>query len=276
MSHASCLCGAVSWELEGPFEWMSHCHCSRCRKAHGSAFATYVAGPAAGFRLRGGERSVRYESSPGFFRCFCECCGSVVPGDPTAGRIFVPAGNFADDPGVRPLAHIFVASRAPWYEIRDNLPRFDAYPPGIDAPVLADREPLDPPEAPRGSCLCGGAAYVLTSSPQRCVNCHCSRCRRARSAAFGSMLFASVRYTRGEDQLATYTLPDAKRFSYAFCRVCGSPMPRPNPSGGVAGVQMGSLDDDPGMRPQAHIFVGSKAPWYEIADDLPQYVEYPT
>jgi len=276
MNQASCLCGAITWELDGPFEWMSHCHCSRCRKAHGSAFATYVGGPAAGFRLRGGEHVARWESSPGFFRCFCERCGAVVPGAASGRQIFVPAGNLAGDPGIRPRAHIFVASKAPWYEIRDTLPQFDTYPPGLDAPVLGDRAPLDPPGAPRGSCLCGTVTYIVTSPPQRSVNCHCSRCRRARSAAFGSMLFAPVRYTRGEDLLATYTLPGARRYSYAFCRVCGSGMPRPNPSGGVTGIQMGSLDDDPGMRPQAHIFVGSKAPWYEIADDLPQYAEYLT
>ncbi|MFN8625115.1 MAG: GFA family protein [Candidatus Binatia bacterium] len=276
MNQASCLCGAVNWEIEGPLEWMSNCHCSRCRKAHGSVFATYVAGPAASFRLRGSERIVRYESSPGFFRCFCGRCGSVVPGDPTEGRIFVPAGNFAGDPGIRPRAHIFVASKAPWYAIRDNLPRFDAYPPGVDAPVLTDRAPLDPPGAPRGSCLCGQVAYVVSAPPQRAVYCHCSRCRRTCSAAFASILFAPMRYTRGEDRLAMYTLPDAKRFSYAFCRVCGSPLPRPDPSGGICGIQMGSLDDDPGMRPQAHIFVGSKAPWDDITDDLPRYARYPT
>lgn len=275
MSLARCLCGAVGWELDGPIEGMSHCHCSRCRKAHGAAFATYAAGAAAGFRLRGRERIARWESSPGLLRCFCEGCGSVVPGDASEGRIFVPAGNFDDDPGIRPLAHIFVASKAPWYEIRDHLPRFDAYPAGMDAPVLPERAPLDPPGAPRGSCLCGGVTYLIESKPQRSVNCHCSRCRKARSAAHGSYLFAAVRFTRGEDLLVSYTLPEAVRFTYAFCRVCGSSMPRLDPGGGVVGIPMGSLDDDPGIRPQAHIFVGSKAPWYEIADDLPRYVEYP-
>jgi len=50
-------------------------------------------------------------------------------------------------------------------------------------------------------------------------------------------------------------------------------MPRLDPNRGIAVVPMGSLDDDPGIRPTAHIFVGSKAPWFEIADDLPQYKE---
>lgn len=274
MIQASCLCGEVAWETDAPLEFMSHCHCSRCRKAHGVAFATYAGVPAAGLRLRG--RVVRWESSPGFFRSFCGGCGSVVPGDPVDGRVFLPAGNFEEDPGIRPLAHIFVASKAPWYTISDGLPRFDAYPPGFDAPVLADRPPLDPPGAPRGSCLCGAVAYVVEAPPLRCHNCHCGRCRKARSAAHASNLFtpaAGVRFTRGEDLLVTYKLPAARHFAQVFCRTCGAAMPRIDRTRGGAIVPMGSLDDDPGIRPQAHIFVGSKAPWYDITDDLPQYAE---
>jgi hypothetical protein len=278
MNRAGCLCGDVTWEIDGPLEWMSHCHCSRCRKAHGALFATYVAAPAAGFRLHGSEHIGRWESSPGFFRCFCGRCGSVVPGDPFEGRVFLPAGNFDEDPGIRPLAHIFVASKVPWFEIRDALPCFETYPPGVDAPVLPDRPPLDPPGKPRGSCLCGGAAYVIDGTPALCWNCHCSRCRRARSAAHASNLFIGadvLRYTRGEELLVSYKVPEAQRFTQRFCRTCGSSMPRIDRDRGVAVIPMGSLDDDPGMHPQAHIFVGSKAPWYTITDDLPQHVELP-
>ena len=274
MSQASCLCGAVSWKLDGPFDSMVHCHCSRCRKAHGSLFATYLGGSASGFQLHGSEAVGRWESSPGFSRCFCKRCSAVVPGDPVGNKVYVPAGNFTDDPGVRPGAHIFVASKAPWFDIADHLPQFDAYPPEWNVPALPDLVLRDAPGATRGSCLCGQTAYVLTSPPQRSVNCHCSRCRRARSAAHGSIVVASVQYTRGEDLLDSYSLPNVARFTYTFCRVCGSPMPMPNPKGPTF-VSMGSLDDDPGMRPQIHIFTGSKAPWYDIADNLPQYSEFP-
>ena len=95
MAKGSCLCGGVRWEIDGPLDLMSHCHCARCRKAHGTAFATYAAGRYDRFRLEGKEKVARWESSPGFFRCFCRGCGSVVPGDPFDGeRIFVPVGNF--------------------------------------------------------------------------------------------------------------------------------------------------------------------------------------
>jgi hypothetical protein len=278
MSHATCLCGSVNWQLDAPLEKMSHCHCARCRKAHGAAFATYVMGPAGAFHLNGREHVVRWESSAGFFRCSCGRCGSVVPGDPYEGLVFLPVGNFDDDPVVRPLAHIFVASQAAWYEIADGLPRFDAFPPGIDAAVLPDRPPIDPPGALRGSCLCGGVAYRVEGSALRAWSCHCGRCRKARSAAHASNLFTDadgVRFTRGEELLASYKVPDAQHFTHVFCRTCGSPMPRVDRGRGLAVVPMGALDDDPGIRPQAHIFVGSKAPWFEITDNLPQHDQYP-
>ncbi len=256
---------------------MSHCHCSRCRKAHGAAFGTYVAVAADQFRFLDARHVTRWESSPGFFRNFCGRCGSVVPGDPVEGTVYIAAGNFEDDPDCRPLMHIFVASKAPWFDIADDLPRFDAYPPGIDAPVLPDRAPIDPAGAPRGSCLCGGISYVVTGEQRECRNCHCSRCRWARSAAHASNLFTAsdgVRFTRGENLLVSYKVPDAQHFTHVFCRMCGSSMPRIDKNRGLAVVPMGTLDDDPGVRPQVHIFVGSKAPWYEIADDLPQHAEY--
>jgi hypothetical protein len=270
----------VTWEVAAPFDQMSHCHCSRCRKTHGAAFATYVAAPAPGFRLFNREDVTCWESSRDFFRCFCTRCGSVVPaGNAVGGQVFVPVGNFDNDPGVRAVAHIFLASKAPWFDVSDNLARFDAYPEGVDAPVVPDRPPLDPPGKPRGSCVCGGVTYVVEETPTGCWNCHCSRCRRARSAAHASNLFTSadgVRFTRGQDFLASYKLPEARHFAQVFCRVCGSIMPRIDRTRGLAVIPMGSLDDDPGMRPLAHIFVGSKAPWYTITDTLPQYAEYPT
>src|SRR5262249_14429894 len=154
----------------------------------------------------------------GFRRTFCSRCGSIVPDGTQAweGRLFMPAGPFDDDPGVRPAAHIFVASKAAWFEITDALPRFDAYPPGIDVPVL----PELPPPAPvggelRGSCLCGGVAYVVEGTPLRCYHCHCSRCRKARAAAHASNLMTAadgVRFTRGDDLVASYKLPTARYF----------------------------------------------------------------
>jgi len=124
----------------------------------------------------------------------------------------------------------------------------------------------------RAGAVC--AAPWHTSS-----NCHCGRCRRARSAAHASNLFTAsdgLRFTRGEELLASYKVPEAQRFTQVFCRVCGSPMPRIDRDRGFGVVPMGGLDDHPGLTPQAHIFTASKAPWYPITDDLPQHAELPT
>ena len=83
------------------------------------------------------------------------------------------------------------------------------------------------------------------------------------------------KWTKGENLLGSYeSSPGAKRM---FCKNCGSPV-----AGGGESMKdslflyLGSLDEDPGMRPQAHIFVGSKAPWFEITDKLPQFKEFPS
>jgi hypothetical protein len=257
---------------------MTHCHCSRCRKAHGVAFATYVGAPGAGFRmLRGDAKVGHFVTSPTASRAFCTVCGSVVPSGPTAqGMAFLPAAGLDGDLGVRPVAHLFAGSKAPWYRITDGVQQFEAFPPGVDAPVLPDRAPLDPPGRPRGSCLCGGVAFVLESAPVRAMNCHCSRCHKARAAAHASNLFVAMdglRFTRGTERIGSFHVPGARFFTQAFCRDCGGKAPRLDPERGIAVVPMGTLDDDPGIAPQGHIYVGSKASWFEITDGLPQHVE---
>jgi hypothetical protein len=279
---ASCLCGAVRWEAEGPFELMSHCHCSRCRKAHGAPYATYLMVKEERFRIiEGREKIARWQAGPDRLGYpFCSVCGSVVPdGEVSKRRVGMPAGNFDGDPEATPLAHIFVASKAPWVSIHDELPRYDAYPPEYGIGSHPDRAPLDPEGlGTRGSCLCGAVSFVVTGEPLRSRTCHCSRCRKAGSAAHVSYLVVAhdgVRFTRGEDHVEVFKLPDARFFKHAFCRTCGSSMPRRDAERGIAIVPMGSLDDDPAFRPQSHIFVASKAAWDVIADALPCWEEAP-
>jgi hypothetical protein len=279
MPLGSCLCGDVAYEIAGPFLEAHHCHCGFCRKAHGTPYATYGMAPAADMRwLRGEGAITRYESSPGFQRAFCGRCGSIVPGPGVPGLVFVPLGNLDGDPGVRPSSHIFAASKAPWWEIRDGLPQHAAFPPGFDAPVHATRAPQDPPGRPRGSCLCGRVAFVVTGDWLRARCCYCGRCRKAHAAGHASnagLPDDGLRFTRGEGELASYKVPDAKFFRQVFCRRCGSKLPRIDRDRRLAVVPMGSFDDDPGIRPQRHIFVKDRAPWVGIHDDLPQHAEYP-
>jgi len=274
MVRGSCLCGSVAWEASGPFELMSHCHCSMCRKAHGTGFATFLAAPASGFRaLRSGDAIARFESSPGVFRTFCPRCGSAL-WSPAGERVFMPAGCLDDDPGARPLAHLFAASKAAWDEISDSLPRFDTMPAEFGSEVARPAPPPAPPGRVQGSCLCGAVAFEVELPLREMRHCHCSRCRKARSAAHATNVIAreaALRWLRGEERVVSYKVPDAKFFANCFCSACGSKVPRVDPSRGLAIVPAGGLDHDPGARPQMHIFVGSKASWHEIGDSLPRH-----
>lgn len=278
--HGSCLCRSVSWQLPKPFERMSHCHCSMCRKSHGAPFATYVAADAAGFRWRSGEEHiVRYRSSETVERCFCGRCGSVVPEPSVGGEAWTPAGCLDEDPDVRPWAHIFVASKASWYELpaNDGLERYDAYPPEDG---IASVERVSEQAAERGwvagSCLCSDVAYEMQTGDWTLMQCHCSRCRKGRAAAHGGNLFvesARLRWLRGEDRLHTYRVPEAQRHAQTFCVRCGSCLPRA--AGAMFVVPAASLDGDPGIGARRHIFVGSKAPWFAISDAWPQDEAFP-
>jgi hypothetical protein len=279
MVSGRCLCGDVAWEVAAPFEWMTHCHCSICRKAHGTAFGTYVGVSADGFRWKRGESSVRsFASSDGNARTFCGRCGSKVASR-WRGGVSIPAGTLDGDIGVRADGHVFAGSKAPWHEIRDALPRHEASSSG--GPVFATKRATEPaPGVVRGACLCGGVAYELDGPLEGggITSCHCTRCRKARAAAHASNLFVALehfRWLRGEARLHSYKVPEAQRFTQFFCGDCGAPQPFANPARGSAVIPCGSLEDDPGPREARHIFVSSKAPWFEIAGELPQFAEYP-
>lgn len=273
----SCLCGKIAFAFEGPLELAHHCHCGMCRKAHGADFATLAAAPAAGFRLLRGEEVLRrYASSPGTVRPFCGHCGSSLP-HVDDERAYVHYGLVEGDPGAPPLGHIYAAFKAPWTVLDPGIPAYDAMPPGFDVPDVPPRPEPASPGVLRGSCLCGEVAYAVHGPVTGLRHCHCGRCRRGRAAAFATNLFAgadALHFLHGEDALASFKVPDAKFFTQAFCTTCGSPMPRVDRSRDLAVVPAGTLDDDPGRRPSGHIFVGSKAPWAVVADDLPQHDAY--
>ncbi len=133
MVKGSCLCGGAQFVIVGEITVMANCLCYMWRIHHGAAFVNFVGVDTADFRwVKGEDLLVRYQSSPGHTRGFCRVCGSSLPDpDPAATPFFLPAGTLDDDPGLQPAAHIFVASKAPWVEIHDELPQFDEYPPGF-------------------------------------------------------------------------------------------------------------------------------------------------
>lgn len=128
----SCLCGSVQYEITGDFKTVGHCHCQMCRKANGAAFVTWgIIGPEQ-FRWTTGEDLVeRYISSPGKERCFCKRCGASLAASHGGKVEEVVLASIDGDPGVRPLEHIFVNSKACWHEITDQLPQHLEWPPGF-------------------------------------------------------------------------------------------------------------------------------------------------
>jgi hypothetical protein len=121
VAKGSCLCGSVQYELDGPFEVMSHCHCSMCRQHHGAAFATFVTVPLHGFRWIAGEDTLStYQSSAYGKRTFCSQCGSVMPVvEPDTGVVFCPAGNLDGELGIQPQGHRFLGSKSSRHTITD-------------------------------------------------------------------------------------------------------------------------------------------------------------
>ena len=131
MIRGGCLCGSVRYEVTGPIKRIAHCHCSMCRKAHGAAFGSYAVLRAEDFRVVSGEGDIAaYDSSPGVQRTFCRRCGSTLQfrSAKRPQSVELAAGTLDDDPGVKPAYHIFVGSKAPWYDITDGLPQHKASP----------------------------------------------------------------------------------------------------------------------------------------------------
>ena len=126
----------------------------------------------------------------------------------------------------------------------------------------------------KGRCLCGSVEYLVDDTFEYALNCHCSNCRRATGSAFKP--FAGVKeqklkVIRGAESLLLH----GKGPNHdTHCAQCGSLLYSVVRQGEYVHVTLGTLVDDPSIRPTAHIFVGSKAPWFNITDDLPQHEEF--
>jgi hypothetical protein len=127
-----------------------------------------------------------------------------------------------------------------------------------------------------GMCLCGAVHYAVADEFVYAANCHCSNCRRVTGSAFKP--FAGIEsdklaITEGSDNLLIF---GETRGHDAHCKTCGALLYSLVRDGAFVHVTMGTLVDDPTIRPTCHIFVGSKAPWDIIADDLPQFEGHAT
>jgi len=131
MHKGSCLCGDVQYEVDGALGPIVLCHCSRCRKANGSAFNAVSTISAASLHVRPGTQPLAvFESSSGVQRMFCSRCGSPIYSQrasmPDIVRLRIGTLDTAVD--LSPAAHIFVASKADWYAIHDDAVQYAEVP----------------------------------------------------------------------------------------------------------------------------------------------------
>jgi hypothetical protein len=125
----SCLCGGVQYKIQGPLAPAQICHCSQCRKAQGTVFATNTPVSTQAFEMTcGQELLASYESSPGKKRVFCSRCGSPVYShlDSLPGVLRIRLGLINEPVDIKPMAHFYTGSKANWWPISDDLPQFDA------------------------------------------------------------------------------------------------------------------------------------------------------
>ncbi|WP_027361395.1 GFA family protein [Halodesulfovibrio aestuarii] len=132
MQHTgSCLCGEVTFEVDGDFENFFLCHCERCRKDTGSAHAANLFSSTAQLRWLSGKENVKTFNfkSTGHIKSFCSVCGSALPNIQMDGTLLViPAGCLDSDVPIKPQGHIYVANKANWDNELQNIPEFEQLP----------------------------------------------------------------------------------------------------------------------------------------------------
>jgi hypothetical protein len=129
-----------------------------------------------------------------------------------------------------------------------------------------------------GSCLCGEVRFEIEGAFERFYLCHCEYCRKDTGSAHAANLFsstASLKWLAGEDRVRKFNLP-ATRHSKHFCDTCGSALPMVQSNGQRLVVPAGSLNSEVSIRPDAHIFVSSRARWDDGLERVPTAEKFPT
>ena len=129
MLRGRCACNAVGFEVSDEFAAAYNCHCSNCRAMTGSMFLPWGEIEPEKLTITRGAGSLITQGDPdGHHATRCEECFSLVFWTGYEGRVRVPYGSLIDEPSLKPTAHMFVGSKAPWHEILDDLPRYDQAP----------------------------------------------------------------------------------------------------------------------------------------------------
>jgi hypothetical protein len=126
MLAGGCLCGAVQYTVRDAFGYALYCHCSQCRRATGSAFKPFGGIERDKFAVATGAETLSIDGTPDNHNAFCRRCGSLLYSVVRDGAyVHVTYGTLADAPTLRPTAHIYVGSKAPWFTITDDLPQHE-------------------------------------------------------------------------------------------------------------------------------------------------------
>lgn len=127
-----------------------------------------------------------------------------------------------------------------------------------------------------GSCLCGAIKFNISSKINDIVCCHCSLCRKAQGSAYATNANVEVKnfnFLSGKNNLTAYQ--SSENQTKLFCKTCGSPIMSKNTKmPDTIRIRLGTIESDIEERPEAHIFVASKANWEDISGDIPQYEQY--
>ena len=123
-----CSCGAVRYSVHDEFLYAQSCHCSRCRRATGSACKPFAGIERGKFALAEGHHGLIHFGDDSGHDAHCSRCGSLLYSLVREGAyVHVAMGTLVDDPTIRPTAHIFVGSKAPWFTIADDLPQYEGH-----------------------------------------------------------------------------------------------------------------------------------------------------
>ena len=129
----------------------------------------------------------------------------------------------------------------------------------------------------RGSCLCGAVRFEVSGDFERFYLCHCEYCRKDTGSAHAANLFSSTAHLQwicGESRVTFFDLPST-RHAKCFCSICGSALPSTQANGKLLVVPAGSLDSDVPVRPDAHVFVSSRAAWDLELEKVPMVERFP-
>ena len=271
MVSGKCLCGAVSFEIEGPLSAPGLCHCGQCRRLHGAPGA-YTNAPVSAYRIRGEENLSWYPTSKRAEQGFCRVCGSKLFWREVGAKdLDVAMGSLDAPTGLTLARHIWTRSQGDYYEIgNDGVPRYAESSSGTK-PIPAEPAPDPGPALSRheGGCECGAVRYRVNGRIRDSVVCHCGQCRRSHGHPPGYSKARTAEMTiEGEDAIVWYgSSKDARR---GFCQKCGSSLFWQRVGASEISMTAGSLQAPTGLKTARHIFAAAKGDYYEIADGVQQ------